>query len=62
MTKWRMRAVRSIHALGRVEEQQKIVDTFYVEQMSRMMRKNLDFSTYTPSYDYYEEFRQWLFK
>ena len=49
--KWPMRALRSIHALkGEV----KIVDTFYVEEMGRMMRTNLDFNTYTPSYDYYE--------
>ena len=45
--------MRSIVKLREIADKPEDVDWFYVEEMEIVFRTNLDFSHYTPWYDYY---------
>lgn len=37
-----------------------MIDRFYLSEMQNIFRTNLDFKDYTPLYDYYQEFYQFV--
>lgn len=45
--------IRSIFKLKESSVDKKDIDFFYINELSRIFRTNLDFKAYTPWYDYY---------
>lgn len=43
-----------------ITEEKDVIDRFYLGEMQNIFRTNLDFKDYTPLYDYYHEFYQFV--